>query len=156
MELPIATGGADPQIKADDVISFSDLLGDASLRGTLLYIEDNPDNQALMERIVAQIDGLDIQLARSAEIGLSIAQQAPPDIIIMDINLPGMGGLAATRKLRALHGCANIPVFAVSANPTEDIKTQAREAGCNDFLAKPINLQHLLISLRRTFEGQRK
>ncbi|MDD5412300.1 MAG: PAS domain S-box protein, partial [Methylobacter sp.] len=90
---------------------------------TLLYIEDNPANLRLVQRIISTHTGLKMLDARTAELGLEIARTHHPDLILLDINLPGMNGFEALRHLQNDPVTADIPVIAISANAMErDIK----------------------------------
>jgi|GEM_PF-3090642 len=107
---------------------------------TVLYVEDNTANLQLMKMILGKYDHLDMLSANTAEDGLVLAETVHPDLILMDINLPGMSGVDA---MRALHGNAktkSIPVIAISANAMEKDIHHAMKAGFEDYLVKPINV----------------
>jgi len=82
--------------------------------------------------------------AGDAELGIELAQARCPDLILMDINLPGMDGIAATKKLQIHKETREIPVFAVSAYTTEADQKKAMAAGFKDFLTKPLNISEFL------------
>jgi CheY-like chemotaxis protein len=114
---------------------------------TLLYIEDNPANLRLVRKIVAAHTSLLMLDARTAEQGLEIAATHPPDLILLDINLPGMSGFEALRRLRDNPATRDIPVVAISANAMErDIK-KGLAAGFADYLTKPLDIPKLLALL---------
>ena len=111
---------------------------------TLLYVEDNASNLSLMEKIVGRIDGLEMISAGNAERALEIARDLVPDLILMDINLPGMDGVEALKHLRADEKTRAIPVIArTAAAMPEDIE-RGRKAGFDDYLTKPIDIGEIL------------
>jgi len=87
-------------------------------KGCILYIEDNPDNVALMEVILDNIPGYHLLTAHTAELGLVMALKEKPDLILMDINLPGMNGIEALGELRRQVETRDIPAIAISAAAT--------------------------------------
>lgn len=106
----------------------------------VLYIEDNPANQRLMIDLFEELEGCDLVCVNSAEEGIELACSEPPDLILMDIDLPGMSGFQAQRLLKGNPLTAQVPVLAVSASAsTRDIR-KAREAGFVDYLTKPLDL----------------
>ncbi|MES2128594.1 MAG: PAS domain S-box protein [Pseudomonadota bacterium] len=108
---------------------------------TVLYIEDNPANLALVEEIIAFRSDLNLISAPDAELGLALAGTRQPDVILMDINLPGISGTAALEVLRADPATAHIPVIALSANAmVRDIK-RGMDAGFFRYLTKPIRIE---------------
>ena len=111
---------------------------------SVLYIEDNPVNQVLMEGMLAQRPGLRLQLASLPETGLLMAAQAPPDLVLLDIQLPGIDGYEVLRRLRAQAATRAIPVVAVSANAMQADLDAALAAGFTDYVTKPLDLQRLL------------
>ncbi len=111
---------------------------------TVLYIEDNPVNQVLMEGMLAQRRGLRLLIAGLPEIGLLMATQARPDLVLLDIQLPGFDGFEVLRRLRANEATRDIPVVAVSANAMQNDLDDARRAGFADYVTKPLDLQRLL------------
>lgn len=115
----------------------------------ILYIEDNLANLRLMEQICLRIKGLEIRHAHTAELGIELARAAPPALILMDINLPGISGYAALNILRSTPETAHIPVIAVSANAMTGDKDRGLVAGFDAYVTKPINVQNLLDTLNR-------
>jgi two-component system cell cycle response regulator DivK len=103
---------------------------------TILLVEDNPVNRSLC-RAILQFR-FDVVEAESAEAALQLLESFKPDLILLDIELPGMDGIALVRSLKAQTGAASIPVIALSALAMpRDIET-ARQAGCVDYITKPI------------------
>jgi CheY-like chemotaxis protein len=123
------------------------------LRGkTILYVEDNLANVALMRELCA-MDEVELLVAGTAELGLQLARSNPPDLIAMDINLPGLSGLQALQALRADPATATIPVMAVTAaaQPCD------REAGAgfDAYLTKPIQIDLFLSTAERLIQSRR-
>jgi PAS domain S-box-containing protein len=116
---------------------------------TVLYIEDNAVNQLLMEGMLAQRPGLRLLLASLPETGLLMAAQARPDLVLLDIQLPGIDGFEVLRRLRAQPGTRDIPVVAVSANAMQSDLDAARVAGFVDYVTKPLDLHRLLAVVDR-------
>ncbi len=112
--------------------------------GKILYVEDNLANLKLMQGIIGLSDGLKLLSAHNAELGLEIARTQKPDMIILDINLPGMNGLEALHKLKEMKIVPEIPVIALSGAATKsDIKT-GLDAGFQRYLTKPIDIKQVL------------
>jgi len=105
----------------------------------ILYIEDDPNNRALVRRILMAYD-FDVAESDNALDGIELAKSYNPDIILMDISMPGMDGLTATSRIRDTAEIANITVIALTANAMEGDKEQTLEAGCNGYISKPINV----------------
>ena len=103
-----------------------------------LVIEDNSSNLKLLVDLLER-EGYRSLIASSAEEAIDIAQHSQPDIILMDISLPGMDGLEATRLLKQDSQTLHIPVIAVTANALKIDEARAIEAGCDAYLSKPIN-----------------
>jgi len=116
----------------------------------ILYIEDNPVNLRLMRKIVEQRPGLRMSEALSAEAGLALARSLLPDLILLDINLPGMDGYAALERLKCDPLTAAIPVVALTANAMKGDTERGRAAGFSDYLVKPIIVAEVLALLDTT------
>lgn len=115
---------------------------------TILIIEDNPLNLELA-RDVLQTAGYGVLEARSAEEGLKLAWAAVPDLILLDIRLPGMNGLDAVRDLKRDLRTRNIPVVALTAQAMRGDEEAAFAAGFNGYITKPINTRTLSTEVRR-------
>lgn len=114
---------------------------------TLLYIEDNPANLRLVQKIISTHTSLRLLDARTAEQGLVLAKAHHPNLILLDINLPGMNGFEALRHLQEDPATCDIPVIAISANAMErDIK-KGLAAGFADYMTKPLDIPKLLTLL---------
>ena len=127
------------------------LLQDVS--GTVLYVEDNPANLALMEDIVERIDGLTLISAHNAELGIELAKNNNPDLIILDINLPGMSGFEALKKLHSYKKTRDIPVLALSANAMPKDIEKGIEAGFRQYLTKPMKVEEVVNAIKDVLES---
>jgi len=105
----------------------------------ILYIEDDPNNRALVRRLLMAYD-FDVEESDNAVDGIEMAKSYDPDIILMDISMPGMDGLTATSKIRQTDGISNITVIALTANAMEGDREMTLEAGCDGYISKPINV----------------
>jgi PAS domain S-box-containing protein len=114
---------------------------------TLLYVEDNPANLQLVEKILARRPDIRLLSARNAPLGIELARASRPDVILMDINLPGMSGIKAMQILRADAATAHIPVVALSANAIPRDIERGLEAGFFRYLTKPIKVNEFLDTL---------
>ena len=119
---------------------------DAALR-TLLYVEDNPANLMLIEHIVDGHPSLRILSAHDGSLGVELARLHVPDVILMDIGLPGMSGIDALNILREDPATAHIPVIAISANAMPSDIELGREAGFFHYLTKPIKINEFMNAL---------
>jgi signal transduction histidine kinase/ActR/RegA family two-component response regulator len=122
-------------------------------RHTLLYVEDNPANLMLVEDIVARRPDIKLLSAHDGPEGIALARSALPDVILMDIHLPGMSGIVALQMLREDPLTARIPVLAVSANAGPRDRSRGLEAGFFAYLTKPINVVEFLDSLDAAFKS---
>jgi PAS domain S-box-containing protein len=120
---------------------------------TVLYIEDNPVNVALMEAMLGRLSGVRLVSASVPAEGLQLAQQLQPALVLMDISMPGMDGFEVLARLRANESTRALRVVAVSANALPaDIET-ARVAGFEAYLTKPLSLESLLSTVRQALRG---
>ncbi len=109
----------------------------------LLYVEDNPASQRLIQEFFAEQEGFEVEVAHSAELALELAASQPPAIILMDLDLPGMDGFAALKLLQNSPTTKNLPVIAVSASATSAYDQKIKAAGFVDSLSKPLDFQRL-------------
>lgn len=115
---------------------------------TILIIEDNPMNTKLV-RDLLQSGGYKTLEAQDASSGLEMARREKPDLILMDIELPGMDGLEATRILKNDPVTAGIPVLAVTAYAMKGDAEKALDAGCDGYVSKPIDIHQFIKQVRR-------
>ncbi len=115
----------------------------------ILIVEDNEKNLKLV-RDVLQVKGYATLEAGTAEDGIRLAAERHPDLILMDIQLPGMNGIDALKVLRADPATAAIPVVAVTASVMQQDRSQITEAGFDGYIGKPINLKEFLAAVQRT------
>lgn len=112
----------------------------------ILIIEDNPDNMLLSVMLLESV-GHEVLSAIDAEAGLTLARSRKPDLILMDIQLPGMDGLEATVILKADPLTRLIPVIALTALAMKGDEERIRAAGCDGYIAKPIAIQDFLATV---------
>src|SRR5450759_1994695 len=127
-------------------VAQAQVQADAQLR-TLLYVEDNPANLMLVEDLIARRPDIRLLSARDGNRGIGIARASRPDVILMDINLPGISGIQALKILRADSATANIPVVALSANAMPHDIENGLEAGFFRYLTKPIKVNEFMDTL---------
>ena len=118
----------------------------------ILIVEDNEKNLKLV-RDVLQVKGYSTIEAGTAEDGIVLAKERMPDLILMDIQLPGMNGIEALKVLRADPATAGIPVIAVTASVMQQDRNLITEAGFDGYIGKPINLKEFLDAVKKTVEG---
>ncbi|MCC6803347.1 MAG: response regulator [Anaerolineae bacterium] len=107
----------------------------------VLYIEDNRDNRTLVRRILmASETRFDVQEAESAPKGIEIALRQTPDLSLMDLSMPDMDGLTATRFIRTIPELCDIPIVALTANAMDSDRDRSLEAGCDGYIKKPIDV----------------
>ena len=119
---------------------------------TLLYIEDNPANLALIEEVIAARTDLVLLTARDGYTGIELARVAQPNLILMDINLPGISGIEALKILAKDPLTNHIPVIAISANAIPRDIEKGLQAGFFSYLTKPIKINEFMIALDGAFE----
>lgn len=106
----------------------------------VIYVEDDPHNFILVKRVLEAKGGVEVRQATDGEEGLRLIGELHPDLVLVDIQLPGMDGLELTRRLKADAQTRDVPVVALTANVMRGERQRALQAGCVDFLAKPFNL----------------
>jgi two-component system cell cycle response regulator DivK len=120
---------------------------------TILYIEDNADNRTLIRRILTA-EGYVVIEAGSALEALQAIAITPPNLILMDINMPEIDGYTLTTKIREMEGFEHIPIVALTANVMRGDRERSLEAGCDGYIQKPIDIdllpQQIEHYLRRT------
>lgn len=114
---------------------------------TVLYVEDNPTNVLLVQEALKLAPGIHLEIAVDGNAGLAAAQALKPDLILLDINLPGMDGFTVFNHLRADPELAAIPCIALSANAMSAEIKRARDAGFTNYLTKPLDVETLLSTI---------
>jgi CheY-like chemotaxis protein len=120
---------------------------------TLLYVEDNPANMELVEQIIARRSDLQLQTAVNGILGFEVARVTRPEVILMDINLPGLSGIEVLKLLRECAATAHIPVVALSANAMPDDIAKGMAAGFYSYLTKPIKVAEFMATLNAALES---
>ena len=120
----------------------------------ILIVEDNEHNQKLASDVL-RFKGFRVLVAETAEIGVPMAQKEKPDLVLMDIHLPGMNGIEALGKLRADPETKSIPVFAFTASVMPQDRKEITSAGFDGFLSKPINLKEFLETISTTLTAKK-
>ncbi len=115
---------------------------------TVMVVEDFEDNRFMMRRLL-ELSGYHVLEAVNGEEAVKKAQLERPDLILMDLSLPLLDGLAATRRIREVEALRDVPIVAVSAHDTSDFHADALAAGCNDYVTKPIDFDQLESLLKR-------
>lgn len=105
----------------------------------VLYIEDNPNNRLLVRRLL-MAEGFEVSEADNALDGIEMAKTNPPDVILMDIQMPDMDGVTATREIRNIPQIAEMRIVALTAHAMTGDREQYLEAGCDGYISKPINV----------------
>ena len=115
---------------------------------TVMVVEDFEDNRFMMRRLL-EMSGYQVIEAINGEEAVEMAYRERPGLILMDLSLPQLDGLAATRRIRQYSELRDIPIVAVSAHDTADFHADALAAGCNDYVTKPIDFDQLEALLNR-------
>ncbi len=114
----------------------------------ILVVEDNRDNMTLIVDVLTSMD-YDVIQATDGESGVDLVKKEKPDLVLMDLSLPRMDGWTATRTLKADADVKDIPVIALTAHAMVGDRERAIEAGCDDYLSKPIDLPELIRKLNK-------
>lgn len=135
---------AKPKKTIDHAENGVTLADAASPRVVVVYIEDNPANVAFMEQLLGEFERVELLTAPSAELGIELVRRVRPNVVIMDINLPGMSGFDATRQLTTWPETRGIPIIGLSAAAMPRDRKQAEEAGLYRYLTKPVDVDALV------------
>lgn len=119
----------------------------------ILIVEDNADNMDMISRRL-QRRGYETFAAWNGSEGVDMAAQIMPDLILMDIDLPIMNGLEATKRIKAEAQTCHIPIIALTANAMVGDMEKTLEAGCDAYEAKPVDMPHLLDTMNRYLNGE--
>ncbi|MEY2407451.1 MAG: hypothetical protein QOF48_121 [Verrucomicrobiota bacterium] len=134
-----------------DVLAQPEATADGPRR-TLLYVEDNPANMKLVEEIIARSPDIALVTAINGTLGVQVARDTKPQVILMDINLPGISGFKALQILRDDPGTAHIPIIALSANAMSRDIAKGLDAGFFRYLTKPIKIRELMDTVDAALE----
>jgi signal transduction histidine kinase len=124
-------------------------------RPTILYIEDNPDNQRLVRRVL-ESRGYQVLLADDGPSGLALARAGRPDLVLIDINIPTLDGYETTTRLRDLEHLRATPIVALTADTRAAARERSLAAGCDGFIAKPVDVRRLPEQLQEFMQGKRE
>jgi len=116
-------------------------LEESNVSGRVLYVEDNLTNVELMKKILQRLPNVKIDCALTGEHGLELALSDPPDVIILDINLPGINGFDVLQSLQTNSGTANVPVIALSADALDEQVARGKQAGFTEYMTKPVDIR---------------
>jgi CheY-like chemotaxis protein len=133
----------------------SSLQGQDGDRFTIVYVEDNPSNIVFMQELISELERVNLLTAPTAEVGIEIVRARRPDVVIMDINLPGMSGYDAAKKLKEWPETESIPVIALTAAAMVGDRNRAADAGFHRYLTKPVRVAELLGVLEELFAARR-
>jgi signal transduction histidine kinase len=158
VELPEAgapEAGPAPAAAVPEATSGSRTEGAIAPAGRVLYVEDNLSNLRLMERLLARRPGLSLLTAMQGRLGFELASQHRPDLILLDLHLPDVGGEEVLRWLRADERTRDIPVVVMSADATPGRRRRLLDAGAMTYLAKPFDVAEVLDLIDRLLSGSR-
>jgi CheY-like chemotaxis protein len=120
---------------------------------TILIVDDYSDNRRLLSTWLRG-QGYKVVEAENGNEAVLQANRASPDLILMDLTMPGLDGIGATRQIRQRRAFARTPIFAISAYATRDVREDALAAGCSDVFAKPVDFASLLARIKAALRNQ--
>ncbi len=144
LELPLATNWA----RAATALELGQIIGYTGQRRKILIVDDKEVNRAVVVEVLDSL-GFECAEATNGEEGLTVAREFLPDIIITDLVMPVLDGFEMTRRLRQMPELKNLVIIASSASVLKKDQFDSLEAGCNDFLPKPIDVEQLLVRLQK-------
>jgi PAS domain S-box-containing protein len=144
---PAPDQSGDATTTGEGMSETTPLAGPEGSRYVIVYVEDNPSNIAFMVDLLADFERIELLTAPTAEIGLELVRARRPDVVIMDINLPGMSGLEATRQLKRWPETRDIPIVALSAAAMIRDAERVAGAGFYRYLTKPVMVDELTATL---------
>jgi PAS domain S-box-containing protein len=147
VEFPLTSAPHFAVLESEQAAAASPKGPDGTPMRTLLYVEDNPANLELVEQLVARRSDLRLLSAADGTLGIEYARACLPEVILMDIHLPGVSGIEAMKILRADPATAHIPIIALSANAVPRDIEKALEAGFFNYITKPIVVNHFMDAL---------
>ncbi len=126
---------------------------DEAQRPTILLVEDTDDNRFMMSRLL-ELSGYSVIEAVNGQEAIQIAEEQRPQLILMDLSLPLIDGLAATREIRNLPELSKVPIIVVSAHDTAEFHNEALAAGCDAYITKPIDFAELETLISRILSSE--
>jgi PAS domain S-box-containing protein len=155
VELPVRARSEAPSTpaRAASESATAALNGAEGPRYLIVYIEDNPSSVALMRDLLADFERVELVTAPSAEIGIELVRARQPNVVIMDINLPGISGFEAARRLREWPETKAIPVIALSAAAMVRDAAKVKQAGFHRYLTKPVKIDELATVLEELLQA---
>jgi CheY-like chemotaxis protein/two-component sensor histidine kinase len=154
VDMPVHSSGARATPPPAEREGSAGQLGPEGAR-LVLYVEDNPANVTFMKDLVSTFENIDLLAVPTAEMGVELASRRHPEVIIMDINLPGMSGIDALRVLRRVPETKDIPVIALTAAASERDKQRGMEVGFYRYLTKPVKVDELVAALEALLASPR-
>jgi two-component system cell cycle response regulator DivK len=121
----------------------------------VLYVEDNEDNVYMLKMRLERLGDFEVLVAQDGENGCAMAAAESPDLILMDLEMPGIDGWEATRRLKTNSVTRDIPIIALSAHALAGSREKALAAGCDEFDTKPIEFNRLVATIRRVLAARR-
>ena len=119
---------------------------------TILVVDDYSDNRTLLSAWL-RAKGFKVVEAEDGKEGVLQANRAHPDLILMDLAMPELDGIEATRQIRQRHALSQTPIFALSAYAISEVKRDALAAGCNEVFEKPVDIASLMDRIKETLQG---
>jgi CheY-like chemotaxis protein len=121
----------------------------------ILYVEDNDDNVYMLKMRLELLDEFEVLTAEDGEKGCEMAASERPELILMDLEMPGIDGWEATRRLKGNPQTRNIPIIALSAHALAGSREKALAAGCDEFDTKPVEFDRLVATMRRVLAARK-
>jgi CheY-like chemotaxis protein len=146
LELPIVTVVPTATVSEGNDVPLEPTVGDP-MSATLLYIEDNIGNVRLIERLLLHRPNVRLLSSLQGSLGVELAQQHRPDLILLDVHLPDLPGIDVLERLRSDERTSSIPVIMLSADASQEQIRQFNDAGAKDYLTKPLDLEYFLTLL---------
>ena len=143
-------------LSRERVEAYCGLQENGATLATILTIEDNPSNNRLMEKVLKLRPGIRLFVADQGEIAMELAIEHRPDVILLDLNLPGIQGEEVLEMLKANRQTKNIPIIVVSADVTPSKIKTLKKAGISDFITKPVNVPALLKSIESCLKNEER
>lgn len=112
----------------------------------VVYVEDNAANLALVTKVLGHV-GYEVEGAATGEEGLECIQRDPPDLVLLDLDLPGIDGFEVVQKIKAIPALSAIPFIAISASVMKQERKMALDAGCFSFIEKPFDIGELRVAV---------